>query len=324
MKRKIKWGIIGLGKIAEKFAEDLRLVGEAELYAVASRSIEKSKEFGKKFNTMQCYGSYLDLVKDPDVEVVYIATPHTFHYENTLLCLNNGKSVLCEKPFAMKREEVEEMIALAKEKDLFLMEALWTRFSPSFQKALSLVKEGVIGEIKSVFADFGFKAPFNPEGRLFNKKLGGGALMDVGIYPIFLAYSFLGMPININADVYFGTTHIDESESITFYYKDGVYARLDASIRNDTPIEAHINGSEGRITIHSRWHEPTDVTLFKNRNEPIPFRITRESHGYNYEAQEVSTLLLEGKKESSLMSHQDSINLITLLDEVREKGNIAY
>jgi len=241
-----------------------------------------------------------------------------------LLCLNHNKSVLCEKPFAMNQQEVEEMVSLAQEKNLFLMEALWTRFIPSFQKALSLYKEGHIGEIRSIQADFGFKAFVDPKGRLFNKALGGGALMDVGIYPVFLAYTFLGMPERINAEAFMGKTDVDESNIITFHYPDGVYAQLDSSIRVNTPAEAHINGSEGRITIHGRWHEPSHITLYKNGSEPVEYSFPRESNGYNFEAEEVSTLLLNHKTQSEKMTHHDSLNLISLLDKIREKSGINY
>jgi len=199
MSRKIKWGIIGLGKIARKFADDLQLVANNELVAVASRSVERSQSFADHYQVKNYYGSYDEILQDDEVEVIYIATPHTGHYENTLKCLEYGKAVLCEKAFAMNLAQVEEMVAKAKEKQLFLMEALWTRFSPSMLKTIELVESGAIGNIRSIQADFGFNTPFNPDSRLFNKQLGGGSLLDVGIYPVFLASTLLGVPTSIVA-----------------------------------------------------------------------------------------------------------------------------
>ncbi|MBN1651101.1 MAG: Gfo/Idh/MocA family oxidoreductase [Bacteroidales bacterium] len=221
MSKIINWGIIGLGKIAHKFAEDLQLVEDANLLAVASRDIENAKSFAKKFSANQFYSSYKALVENPNVDVVYIATPHALHYEHTLLCLNANKAVLCEKAFAMNAAEVKEMIRTAKARNVFLMEALWTRFIPGTLKTLALIKEGSIGKIHSVEADFGFIGDTDPEKRLFNKRLGGGALFDIGIYPVFLSILILGAPKYINAHATMAATGVDAEVKITFAYESG-------------------------------------------------------------------------------------------------------
>ena len=199
MNKTINWGIIAPGKIAQKFASDLKLVEGANLLAVASRDETRAKEFALEYNAQKHYGSYLDLVKDPDVDVVYIASPHPFHFEQSLLCLNHGKHVLCEKPMCMNVQEVKQLIDVAQSKNLFLMEALWTRFIPSFVKCKNLVEQGEIGEILYIQADFGFRAEYDVQRRTFNKELGGGSLLDIGIYPVFFALEIAGKPWEIKA-----------------------------------------------------------------------------------------------------------------------------
>lgn len=209
MSKTIHWGIIGLGKIARKFAEDLKLVPNCKLVAVASRDLTKAQSFAQDFGATYAYGDYEEITRNPIIDVIYIATPHHLHYENTVCCLENKKAVLCEKPFAMNLRQVQEMVALARKEEVFLMEALWTKFLPSFQKVNEIIKNGHIGEINMVQADFSFKANYNPESRLFDKALGGGSLLDIGIYPLFLATTLLGKPENIKAMATFDKTGAD-------------------------------------------------------------------------------------------------------------------
>ncbi len=197
--KKIKWGIIGLGNIAHKFATDLLTIEDAKLYAVASRSQEKADKFAKKFGATKAYNSYEAIANDPNIDAVYIATPHALHKENTLMCLENGIAVLGEKPFAMNAAEVDEMIAKAKEKNVLFMEALWTYFLPHYQYVLNLLENKTYGNILKIESDFGFARPYNTDARLFNKSMGGGSLLDIGIYPIFAALSTMGAPKNIEA-----------------------------------------------------------------------------------------------------------------------------
>ncbi|MBQ4822574.1 Gfo/Idh/MocA family oxidoreductase [Aquimarina sp. MMG016] len=322
-KKIIKWGIIGCGKIAHKFAEDLITIPNAKLQAVASRNLGKAEEFGHTYETSACYGSYEELSKDPNIEVVYIATPHVFHYQNTLMCIHQGKAVLCEKPFAMNIKQVEEMIAVAKQKKVFLMEALWTYFLPHYQYALDLITSKELGDVKNITADFGFDSTFNPESRLFNKDLGGGSLLDVGIYPLFAALSILGYPDDIKAEAFFGNTEVDETCTMELQYKNGTTARLFSAITQKTATEAIIELEKGTIVINSRFHEPSSVTVIKNDvSELKEFMVS--TNGYSFEAIHVQEMLLQNRTESTLMTFRKSLHLIKLLDTVRERIGLYY
>jgi predicted dehydrogenase len=324
MTTSIRWGIIGIGKIAEKFAFDLQTVENAQLIAVASTNLERAETFAQKFDVKHAFGRYEDIFSIENLDVIYIATPHTLHAECTKLCLNNGVAVLCEKPFAMNEQQVSEMIELATEKQLFLMEAMWTRFLPSTKKVIELIEANEIGEIKSIHADFGFKAPFAPERRLYNPKLGGGALLDIGIYPAYLSLLLLGYPSSIQATSNFSTTGIDETTSFLLRYDSQAMAVLNCTITANTRSEAFIYGTKGYIHISSRFHESKGVTLYKENENPINFSFERQTRGYDYEIREVNQCLLENKIESSLMPLHTSRKLIHLLDKIREKAGIKY
>ena len=322
--KKINWGIIGLGKIAHKFAQDIPKGKNMRLHAVASRSMEKAQDFANQYGASHYFDSYEALISCPDLDVVYIATPHVLHRDNSLLCLEAGIPVLCEKPFAMNRLEVLDMVTKAREKKTFLMEALWTRFMPTTRKILELIEQGEIGNILSVKADFGFKPSFDPEGRLFNRDLGGGSLLDIGIYPVFLALLIMGRPKDILAMANMGETEIDVDCGMLFQYADGRMAHLHSTILAETKTEAFIYGDKGTIHIHSRWHEPSWFSLIKNGGRPQNFHFDYISNGYHYEAEEVVKCLAEGKTESDLLPLSFSIDLIEVLDEIREKAGIRY
>jgi predicted dehydrogenase len=320
----IKWGILGLGNIARKFAEDLALCEDAELKAVGSRSLSKSNDFGKNHSAKCSYGSYQELVDDPEVQVVYIATPHVYHAELTHLCLDHGKAVLCEKPFAMGLTEVEGMISKAKDKNLFLMEALWTRFIPGFEKVLSLIEEGTIGTVERVHADFGFVADFDPDKRLFNKELGGGALLDIGIYPLYLSLATLGMPVKIDAKAVFSETGVDAATSMLLTYEGGYSAILDCTLKTNTQVEGWIHGSKGSIKMHSRFHHPTNISILTDGKSDQLIEIPFIGNGYFHEIEEVNDCLRQGAKQSEKMNHQNSLDLMSLLDQVRAQIGLHY
>ncbi|MFN3851064.1 MAG: Gfo/Idh/MocA family protein [Spirosomataceae bacterium] len=324
MNRKIRWGIIGAGRIAEKFASDLKAVEQAILVAVTSTSLERATEFAQRHNAEFAYGSYEEIFQTTDLDIVYIATPHTSHFENTILCLENKVAVLCEKPFAMNLKQVQKMIETAQRNDTFLMEAMWTRFLPAIKKTFELIDKGRIGNIHSIHADFGFAAPFLPEKRLFNQDLGGGALLDIGIYPAVLSLMFLGYPAEIQAVTSIGQTNVDETTSFVFKYESGATAVLSSTIMAKTATEAYIYGDLGSIYLHPRFMETKKITLREDGKEPIDFEFERETSGYNYEAEEATRCLLEGKKESDLFPLSMSVKLISLLDEVRQKAGIIY
>lgn len=319
----IRWGIIGLGKIANKFARDLRKTKGATLYAVASRNYETAESFALEYNANFAYPSYLELVKNPNIDVVYVATPHTFHKEHTILCLNHKKAVLCEKPFAMNLQEVQEMIATAKANNVLLMEAMWTYFLPHYQFALKELASKKYGAIKKLEADFGFKPMFDTESRLFKKALGGGSLMDIGIYPVFVALSTLGKPIDIEAKAIFLNNGVDGDCEMIFNYGHSVKAFLRSSVTEKTPTEAIFHCENGTIKINSRFHEPSNVTIIRNGiEETISFDYS--TIGYSYEIMHVSDLLRQNETESPFMTHAVSLDLIELLDHVRRLIGLDY
>jgi len=321
--RKIRWGIIGLGKIAHKFATDLLTVDDAQLYAVASRAQEKADEFANQYQAEKAYSSYNDLASDSQVDAVYIATPHVYHKENTLLCLRNGMAVLCEKPFAMNSEEVHEMIDCAKANNVLLMEALWTYFLPHYSYVLDLIKNETYGKILKLEADFGFRQEFDETNRVIKKDLGGGSLLDIGIYPIFAALSTLGNPNEIEAEATFFENEVDSSCTMTFTYKNGVIAYLKSTLLEETPTEAFFHFENGTIKINSRFHEPSTVTIISNgKEETIDFGYT--TIGYNYEVIHFNNLLRQGKIQSDIMTYSFSKKLMKTLDKVRQIIGLVY
>ena len=315
MNKTIKWGIIGLGKIANKFATDLAIVNNAELVAVASRSQENADKFAKKFNIEKAYNSYESLVKDIEVEAVYIATPHSFHKEHSILCLQNKKAVLCEKPFAMNLYEVTEMIAVAKENDVLLMEALWTYFLPHYQYVLDIVKTQKFGKLKELNADFGFISNYDEERRLIKKELGGGSLLDIGIYPIFAALSTLGNPKKIEAKATFFENGVDAKCNMIFNYKNAK-ANLKSTLLENTPTEAIFTFDDAVVKINTMFHQPSTVTIIKDDKEEI-LDFGYKTIGYNFEMEHFNQLIRENKKESDIMTFEFSKNLMNTLDEVR-------
>ncbi|MBZ0285164.1 MAG: Gfo/Idh/MocA family oxidoreductase [Anaerolineae bacterium] len=322
MAEKIRWGILGTGSIATKFADGLSVLPDAEAAAVGSRTQAGADRFGEQHQIPRRYASYEALANDPDVDVIYIATPHTLHNENTRLCLEAGKAVLCEKPFAINAQEAAGMIALAREKRLFLMEAMWTRYLPVIVHVRRLIADGVIGEVRMLTADFGFRTGFNPEGRLFDPNLGGGALLDVGIYPVSLAYALFGKPAEIKTVAGLGATGIDEQSAYLFGYPSGQLALLSSAVRTSTPHEAIIAGTEGLIRIPDWWHARHFILSKGSETEVVelPFH----GNGYNYEAAEVMRCLREGLLESETMPLDETLSIMGTLDAIREQWGLVY
>jgi predicted dehydrogenase len=320
----VQWGIIGPGHIAEKFASDLQLVPGCQLAAVASRSYGRAKDFASRFNAPVFYGSYEEIVNDRNVDIIYIATPHNLHCENTLLCLNHGKAVLCEKPFAINLKEAEQMIHASKKNGVFLMEAFWSRFNPVIQMTKSIIDSGELGKIKMLKADFGFKAKYNPEGRVFNPKLGGGSLLDVGVYPLFFASLLLGKPELIRAAAQIDKSGIDESCGITLKYGNGAIAILSSSVVTATEAEAHISCENGRIYIPARWYVPKKAQIIQNDMPERWISEDFEGFGYQFEALEANRCLEESRTESPLLPHKFTLLLMSTLDEIRKQCEIVY
>jgi dihydrodiol dehydrogenase / D-xylose 1-dehydrogenase (NADP) len=324
MDKKIRWGILGTGWIAEKMVEALSVVEDAALVAVGSRTTEKANEFAGRHHVERAYGSYEELARDPGIDVVYIATPNTYHCENALLCLRSGKAVLCEKPFAMNEKEVQQMVSTAREHNVFLMEAFWTRFLPSISKARELIASGVLGEVRHIKSDHAKFRTFDANNRAFNKGLGGGSLLDIGIYPVFLTLLLWGEPDQIDSVPYIGSTGVDESLALTFKYNDGRIATLYSSFTVDSTVETHICGTEGRLKMDRWWFCPVPMELARGESKPETIPLHYVGNGYNYEVEEVVRCLRSGKKESDILPLDFSLRLIRLLDRIRKQMGLTY
>lgn len=324
MPEKIKWGIIGPGKIAEKFAHDLLLVDDAVLYGVASRDAGKSMTFAKKYNVTKAFNSYQALVSDPEVDIIYVATPHVFHFEHTLHSLRAGKAVLCEKPLGMNAREVKIMTEEAKSRNLFFMEALWTRFIPGTEKLLELIEKNTIGKIHYVKSDFGFLGDGNKESRVYNPDLGGGSLLDIGIYPVYLSLLLLGIPEQIKAVASLADTGVDSFCAILSDYFSGEKAFMESTILANTPIEAYIYGNKGSIKMHSRFHHTEKLTLQLYNSTSETFHCPYAGNGYYHEIKEVMECLKQKKTESDKVPHAMSLDLIETLDHIRKIIGLKY
>ena len=311
----VRWGIIGPGKIAHKFVQGMREVPGAILHAVASRTHAKAVDFAYTYGAENAYGSYLELVQDPLVDVIYVATTNNAHYANVKLCLEHKKACLCEKPFTLQVSELEDLVSLATKNNVFLMEAMWTRFLPSILLLEKLVKQGELGEIQKIKANFGFNVQFDSESRLFNPDLGGGALYDIGIYPVFFAMHFLGIPNSISAKALKTEEGVDVENNIVFAYKNGAQAFLESSFKRDLSCEAHIFGTKGTLSLARMWHCPTQVSI-KKGNVTKDITPTYVGNGYNYEIIEVHNCLKSGKTQSNEMLLKKSVERMTILNEI--------
>lgn len=322
--RKINWGIVGLGRIAGKFVQDLRLVEGAQLHAVASRSLEKAEKFGTHYGANHFYGSYEDLLDCPDLDVVYISTPHVFHCENAMMFLKKGIGVMVEKPAGMNLTEVKKMVACAKKHNTFLMEAMWTRFFPLIQRVIDLSKDGELGELKTLRADFGFHQKYDPANRVQDKKLGGGGILDIGIYPVFLSLLLFGKPKSIFAKSRIGKSDVDDTTHIFLEFENDRAGELFCSIRELTEVEAILYGSEGKLKLHSQFHHPKKISYGKYyESETLEFH-DYPGFGYQFEIEAVCKDLIAGRVENELMTHQLSIDLIEILDKIRKVAGVSY
>jgi predicted dehydrogenase len=322
--KQYKWGIIGPGKIANKFAQALVLAGNASLEAVASRDAGKARDFAAKFGVPRSYDSYAELANDPAIDVVYIATPHGYHAEHALLCLNKGKAVLCEKPMALYQRQVQSMVDASRQHRAFLMEAMWARFVPIMQKIMELIQEGQIGTVRYVRADFGFAGPYSPDNRLFNLRLGGGSLLDIGIYPLFLCLQLMGEPDQIQASGKLADTGADESCQAILQYRDGRAGMIYSTFACQTSISAEIAGSEGLIEIPGPWHKNSSFTLRRKGQDPVTVRVDPIENGFEFQIREVAKCLDLGLIESPLMSHAFSLMMSGVMDRIRARIGVKY
>ncbi len=323
----IRWGILGMGSIAHLFAEALQMLKDARLMAVGSRAQHTADAFGNLFDIPRRHASYESLASDPEIDVIYIATPHPYHQENSILCLNGGKAVLCEKPFTINQQQAEAVIDVAREKQLFLMEAMWTRFIPAVQKAMEWIDQGAIGQVRMVQASFGFR---DHDEKLFDPQLGGGSLLDVGIYPITLAHMALGKPpTQIESLATMRKKEgdmggVDEQAGIVLGYEGGGLAILASAIQTETPTDATLMGTEGMIRLGSPFWNATEAVLLREGKEPEVCQLPHHCNGYEYEAEAVHECLRSGRLECATMTHQMTLEVLETMDTIRKKWGLRY
>jgi predicted dehydrogenase len=319
----IRWGILATGGIARSFVADLRLLPDAEVVAVGSRSAESAQRFAVENGIPRAHGSWQALAEDPDVDIVYVATPHSAHHAAAMTCLRAGKATLTEKPFTVDAAQAAELIAVARAGKTFLMEAMWTRFIPAIIEAKRLVEAGAIGRPTSVDAEFSLLAPADRTHRLWVRKLGGGALLDLGVYPVSLAHLFLGPPDEVTARASLTPEGIDQNTAVILGYRDGGLATLTCSLIGSSPRSATIAGTEGHIAMPHRFHRPRSFTLHRDGQKTkvhLPF----DGRGFHFEAAAAQRCLRAGLIESPRLTHADSLAVMSTLDTVRAQIGVSY
>jgi len=319
----VRWGVIGPGGIASRFAEAMRVVPDGTIHAVASRSAERAAAYADRFEVPQRYGAYEELVADPQVDVVYVATPHTCHAEHTLLALEAGKHVLCEKPFALNAAQAEQMASAARAKGLFLMEAMWSRFLPAYSRLVDLLRSEAIGEVCLVEADLGLRFPFQSGHRLFDLALGGGAALDLGIYPLQLASLVLGPPDSLSARAVIGASGVDEVVAAVLQHRGGTLSVVKAALSTHLACTARIAGANGVIELPSPMHCPPAL-LVRTQTGLEEIDCSWQGDGMQFQIGEVHRCLGEGIRESSVMPLQESVELAVTLDLIRAQIGLVY
>ena len=320
----VRWGILGPGSIARSFATALRAVPGAKLAAVGSRDLAKAQAFAKEFGAAAAFGSYDQLLADREVDAVYVATPHPQHREHALAVIAAGKALLCEKPFTVNAGECAEVIAAARAKRVFAMEAMWTRFLPALAKVRAWIAAGAIGEPRSLSCDFCFRAGLDPKSRLFDPGLAGGGLLDVGVYTIALANMVLGKaPERITGFAHLGATGVDEQAAMVLGYPGGRLASLTCAVRTSTPDDARIHGTDGWIRIPGFWRA-TKAELHGPNGARETVEYPHRANGYEYEAEEVGRRLAAGELESPVIPLDESLTIMRTMDELRRQWGLAY
>jgi predicted dehydrogenase len=330
----LRWGILGAGNIARRWSNDVVKLNDQKIQAVGSRDLEKANTFADKYEIPNRHNSYEALVADPEVDAIYVATPHNFHKEHVLLALNAGKHVLCEKPFTVNAKEAAVLIAAAKEKKLLLMEGMWSQVFPILLKAKELIASGAIGKPRQIIADFGYGAGkvkddgrleiTNPGSRLFDINLIGGGLMDVGVYPVHLATFFFGNPVAVSALGILGDSGVDENMGMLLKFANGEIGITTTSIQVTTPFEAVILGTGGKIEIHSPWWKAQSMTLHVSGQAPEKIEMTHEGEGFQFEAMHFADTLRSGKTESDVLTHDRTLAVMQSLDTMRGQIGLKY
>jgi predicted dehydrogenase len=324
MGKKYKWGILAPGKMSAKFTKGLQLLENAELYAVGSRDLSRAREFAREFGFKKYYGSYEELVSDRDLEIVYIASPHSHHYEHTMLCLKHKKAVICEKAFALNSREVEDMINEAVKQKVFLMEALWPPFQPIYKLTREILNSNEPGKLIHLDARFSFQPPFDPDDRKFNLTLGGGSLLDIGIYPVIDSLYFMGVPSEISAKATFTETGSEDSISIILGYDDRRMATLYSSFRTSGGIGCDLLCENGNLFFSRERDMSQKLKVSIHNKEDKEYSLLPDGMGYQFEALEVMKCLESGRLQSDVVSHSFSLNLMNILDRIRKVSGIVY
>ena len=319
----IKWGIIAPGSIANAFAKEVKNTKGGILEAVYGRDENKVKAFAEKYNLEKYYSNIDEFLKDENIDAVYIATPHNYHMEYAKKCIEAKKHILCEKPFSYNYETSKAALDMAKENNIFIMEALWTLFLPVINKAKTWIEEGRIGKIKLITANFGFISEEDINSRLYNPNLAGGALLDVGIYPIlFSNYIMDNIPSEINATAKFTRTNVDETDVINLKYEEGALASLTCSICSDTDNTAVIYGEKGKIVIPTFWMAKEAFLHIEDKVEK--YIDEYKESGYKYEIEEANNCIINKELESNIASHKVTLELVKIMDEIRGKIGLRY
>jgi len=324
MSKIYRWGIVGAGGIANKFADAISHVENAKLQAVASTNAQRAKDFAQKYSIPNCYDSYEQLFLDDTVDIVYVATIHNFHCKNTIDALNAKKHVLCEKPMAVNATQVKQMINSAQSNKAFLMEAMWKRFLPMMAEVRGIIEKGTIGQPQLLYADFGINFDYDPESRRFNPNLAGGALLDLGVYCMALASMIFGKPNNISSTIKMTDTDVDARSTVVFEYDNAKVAMLFQALDLETPGEALIVGTEGSIKLHPHWMWRSDYTLKLNNGTEKECKVDTHENGFIYEIKAVQECINAGKTQCDLMSLDETLEIAETMDALRSQWNFKY
>ncbi|WP_427016248.1 Gfo/Idh/MocA family protein [Pseudarthrobacter sp. P1] len=321
---RIRWGILGTGFIAGLQTQDL-IENGFTVQSVGSRTLESSTAFGEKYSIPSAHGSYEALVADPDVDVVYVATPHPFHHANALLALNAGKHVLVEKAFTINARQAQEIVELAEAKGLVALEAMWSRFLPHMIRLREIIGEGTLGEVRKVMASHNQNLPKDPAHRLNDPGLGGGALLDLGVYPVSFAFDIFGAPETIRASAAMTATGVDRQTAAIFEYANGQQAILDCQLDAAGPNRAVVIGTEGWIEIEATWYAPTPFTVFDVDGKVLErFDQPVNSRGMQFQAAEMERLVKEGATTGTILPPRESIAVMAAMDEIRRQIGLSY
>lgn len=319
--RPIRWGVLGAGGIAATVGADIARSPDSEVAAVGARDRERAARLASQLGASRAYGSYAELVEDPDLDVVYLATTHAQHHEHALLALRAGKPILVEKAFTLNARQARDVVAAAREARLFCMEAMWLRFNPLIRTAVDLTRDGAIGDLISVHADLSALFPYDPNHRLYDLAAGGGALLDLGVYPAHFVWLFLGRPAEVQAIGALSPTGSDVTCAQQWAYPDGRFAQLSCTTLGRSPMTALIHGTGGWISVDGRLHRPTQLTVQRGDQREV---IAGDPIGYELEVAEVERALRTGDTESPVVPLRDTVEILEIIDQARGQIGVRY